>query len=133
MRRRSWTGWLMENGSYKVVALLVTLILWITIMARREVIVAREFPVSVLVAAPFAVRDISDTTVQVKVLGSRIALKRFQGHERPLEMEILRPQEGLRNLTIPVESVELPHGVRLLSINPSKIQVRLVREGDHGS
>ena len=34
--KRTWMRYITENGSYKLVALFVTLILWITIMGRRN-------------------------------------------------------------------------------------------------
>ena len=46
---------LFENGSYKLVALFISLILWLTILGRREFVVNKEIEVEFTVAQSLVV------------------------------------------------------------------------------
>jgi len=124
---------LTENAGFKLVALGVTLTLWMTILGRRAVVHVRDSEVQIVVPAAYRVVRQSDRTVQVRVSGSRISLRKFLGLPSILEVEADKVQVGKRYVTIPAESIELPFGVRLVSIQPSRIQIEVTRaEGSHG-
>ena len=122
-----------ENLSYKLVALCVTLILWMTILGRRDFVHVRDFQIQLVVPPTYQVLFQSEKTVQVRVSGSRMALRKFLDLNPLLEVEVAKVQEGRRSVSIPAESLELPFGVRLISIQPSRVQVELGRTEVHSA
>ncbi|MBK7892579.1 MAG: hypothetical protein IPJ84_17540 [Bdellovibrionales bacterium] len=44
-RTTSWKDSLFENGIYKIVSLVVTLILWVTILGRRDFVLTKDMDV----------------------------------------------------------------------------------------
>ena len=126
-QKTKWLSLIFDNGSYKLVALFVTVILWVTILGRRDFTLTKDFDVSIAVPAPYAVLEQSEKIVQVKVSGSRIALKKFASQPNTLDIELLQAQDGYRNVPIPIESLDLPLGVKLLAITPAKVQIHVGR------
>ena len=121
---------LRENLSYKVVSLFIALILWITIMGRRDFTMTRNLDVEVLSAAHLQVASQSADHVKVKVVGSRTALRRFMdaGGAQVITIDLSSYQEGVYDVEIPSGKVDVPFGVKILSLFPSHLQVKLTRK-----
>ena len=128
---REWKNWVLENGSYKLVALFVTLILWVTILGRRDFVLSKEMDIEFLLprastVAPGPERSEVDRHVTVKVSGPRMALKRFAQYPGTITVDLGRSQLGPVQAVITPRSVEVPFGVKVLSVTPSVISVTLV-------
>jgi hypothetical protein len=97
-RTTNWKDFVFENGSYKLVSLFVTLILWVTILGRRDFMLTKDMDVEFLLP-PNAVMQSArgERKISVKVSGPRTALK----------------------------NIEVPFGVKVVSIDPDAIEVVL--------
>jgi hypothetical protein len=42
MLKKRWTSYVTENFSYKMVALFISLILWLTILGRRDFVLSKK-------------------------------------------------------------------------------------------
>ncbi len=128
---RDWKAWIFENGSYKLVALFVTLILWITILGRRDIVLSKEMDIEFLLPRSVAVAPASgnDRRVVVKVSGPRMALKRFAQNPGTITIDLSKSGTGAVQAVITPRSVEVPFGVRVLSVTPSVVSVTLVQAG----
>lgn len=126
---RDWGPWLhaavFENGSYKLVALFVTLILWVTILGRRDVVVRRDVDVEYLLPAHLVVREPVERRISVKVSGPRAALKKFQMNPGTITIDLTRAQAGLNRATIGPRSVDVPFGVKVDSVSPETLSIQL--------
>ena len=69
---------LFENGSYKLVALFISLILWLTILGRREFVVNKEIDVDFTVAENLLIAGQSSDKVRVKISGPQPLLKKYK-------------------------------------------------------
>ncbi len=125
---RRWKNMIVENGSYKLVALFVTLILWVTILGRRDFVMNRDMdiefllPRSVTIAESKTVRRVS-----VKVSGPRVALKKFSQSPATITIDLGRQAEpGPVKAVIAPRNVEVPFGVKVISVTPDVINVRLI-------
>lgn len=127
---RRFKKWVTENGSYKLVALFVTVILWVTILGRRDFVLTRDMQLEFMVSPPYVAQSVADH-VQVKVTGPRTALRKFSQGPSQIAIDLGKVTDGLRYVNIPPESVDLPFGVRLLAITPNRIGVQVLR-GDAG-
>lgn len=120
--------WILENGSYKLVALFVTLILWITILGRRDFVLTKEMQIEFLLPRQVTLAPTSDKerTVNVKVSGPRMALKRFTQNPGTITVDLERSHAGPVQAMITPRNVEVPFGVKVLSVTPNVINIRLV-------
>jgi YbbR domain-containing protein len=116
--------WIYDNGSYKLVALFITLILWVSVLGRKETTVSKEIPLRFITSTESIVTNSSAKSVRFELTGSRRSLGRFLSdkHE-PISVDLSGRSTGRLIVTVPEDSVRLPFGVKVLSINPASIVV----------
>jgi hypothetical protein len=127
-----WKNYILENGSYKLVALFVTLILWVTILGRRDFVLSKEMDIEFLLPRTIAIAEANqERRVAVKVSGPRVALKKFQTNPGTITIDLGRQVEpGPIKATITPRNVEVPFGVKVLSVTPESITVHLIAAPD---
>jgi YbbR domain-containing protein len=123
---REWKNWIFENGSYKLVALFVTLILWVTILGRRDFVLSKDMDIEFLLPRSIAVASNVDRRVTVKVSGPRMALKKFAQNPGTITVDLGKAQLGQVRAVISARAVDVPFGVKVLSVSPDVLNVNLV-------
>ncbi|HRK07192.1 MAG TPA: hypothetical protein PLZ57_05445 [Pseudobdellovibrionaceae bacterium] len=131
----NWQELLLDNGSYKLVALFVTLILWITILGRRDFVLTREMDVEFLLPKSVILENtqggpLTERKITVKVSGPRTALKRFGQSPGAVTVDLtkVQVQEGRpKSVMAPIQArnIELPFGVKLVSMSPDSLNLVL--------
>lgn len=124
--RSEWKSWILENGSYKLVALFVTLILWVTILGRRDFVLSKEVDLEFLLPKNLVIAEQFSRKVTVKVSGPRTALKKFGQNPGSITIDLGQSKQGANRAEITPRNVEVPFGVKVLSVTPPTIQVTLV-------
>ncbi len=122
-----WESLVLENGSYKLVALFVTLILWVTILGRRDFILSKDVDVEFLLPKNMVIAENIDRRVIVKVSGPRIAIKRFSQNPGTITLDLARAHIGNNRVVITAKNVEVPFGVKVISVTPDLISVALMK------
>lgn len=131
-----WRNKILENGSYKLVALFVTLILWVTILGRRDFVLSKDMDIEFLLPRTIAVAETNrERRVTVKVSGPRVALKKFAANPGTITIDLGRQAEpGPVKAVITTRNVEVPFGVKVLSVTPDVINIHLIASSpDDGS
>ncbi|HEX7672605.1 MAG TPA: CdaR family protein [Bdellovibrio sp.] len=130
--KRRWSDAVTENFSYKVVALFISLILWLTILGRRDFVLSRNIDVDLILAPGTQVVAQTTDHIKVKVSGPRAALKKFMEStlSQSITLDISQRGEGVVYVDIPLNKIEVPLGVKILGIRPNQIQVEVVRSKD---
>jgi YbbR domain-containing protein len=117
----------LENGSYKLVALFVTLILWVTILGRRDFVLSKDVDIEFIIPPAITIAKTDGAhRVTVKVSGPRMALKKFAQNPGTITIDLGQSQAGQVRAVITPASVKVPFGVKVLSVNPDVINVALV-------
>jgi YbbR domain-containing protein len=127
--RTRWKHMVTDHLSYKVVSLFIALILWVTILGRRDFSLARSFEVEFLTSPHQTLVFQSVEEVKVKVSGPRTALKRFMetGISPMISLDISKKPDGEHEIKIPIERIDVPFGVKVTSVRPATIKVKLIR------
>jgi hypothetical protein len=127
-RIEEWRNSITENGSYKLVAVFVTLILWVTILGRRDFVLSKEMDVEFLLPRSAAIAEpVADRRVTVKVSGPRVALKKFAQNPGTITIDLGRSQLGGVRAFITPRNVEVPFGVKVIAVSPDIVNVTLVK------
>ena len=129
---QGWLNWITENGSYKLVALFVTLILWVTILGRGDIVMTRDIALEFLLPRNMAIAERFERKVSVKVSGPRMALKKFTQNSGVITVDLSRAPAGRTRALISNKNVDVPFGVKVLDINPPSINVTLIPVGNNG-
>ncbi len=118
---------LTENLSYKAVSLFIALILWITILGRRDFTVTRSLEIDFMVSNSQVLLSQNTDHVKIKVIGPRMALRRFMDTEtgQVISLDLSAYQEGSYDVEIPSGKIDVPFGVKVLSMNPNHVQVKI--------
>ena len=117
-----------ENGTYKIVALFISLILWITILGRRDFVYSKNIDLEIQTSSQLSVIEQSHASVRVRVTGPRASLKKFmESHSnQAMLIDVSSLGEGRIEIPISDKKLDLPLGVRVVSLKPQKIEVTVV-------
>jgi YbbR domain-containing protein len=125
---KKFVGFFTNNGSYKLVALFVTLILWISIMGRRPFVEELLIEIETRLPAHSQVQWDGKPAVKIKVKGTRKQIKKFKKSFDKLVVDLRGEPEGRLRLDLKDELHDLPKGLDLVSVRPRSIEVRLVEQ-----
>ncbi len=131
--RKSAQNWILENGSYKTVALVVAMVLWMTMQGRRDTVLAREMAMQVLLSPGLAITNPIPQMVKVEVAGPRVALRRLAERQEPFTVDLGAAQPGRQLVKLTKDGLNLPLGAKVLSIQPSEFLAVIIEvQGDKG-
>lgn len=116
---------LFENGSYKLVALFISLILWLTILGRREFVVNKEIEIEFSVADALVISGQSADKVRVKISGPQPLLKKYKEANQTIQISLADKTAGLYEIDMTPSRIEVPSGIKILNIKPSQIRVEI--------
>jgi len=113
-----------HNWKIKFYAFGVSLILWFVILGQRSIVVARTVNVEYLVSPGVTVTDSVDK-ITMTISAKRSVLQSFnaQNHAPVVDVRALPP--GSKRIPIKMDSISLPLGAKLLSIEPKVVTLYL--------
>lgn len=118
---------LSNNGSYKVVALLITLILWITVLGNKDQILNQNVQLSFVLPENHIVSNAVTNQVQIQISGSRLSLKKLSKGIEPIQINLSDIKAGRTIVSIPTDSIDLPFGSQIVNVNPASVVVDIDR------
>lgn len=131
--KRTAQNWLLENGSYKAVALIVAMVLWMTMQGRRDTVLTREMEMQVLLSPQLAITNPIPQVVRVEVSGPRVALKRLAERREPFTVDLGQARAGRQLVKLTKDSLSMPLGAKVVSIQPNEFLAVIVEvEKDKG-
>lgn len=117
----------LHNGSYKVVALLITLILWVTVLGSKDLTLNKPLKLDFVLPSNAIISNPVPDQIQVQISGSRLSLKKIYKGLNPLTIDLRGAKVGKTVTSIPIDEISLPFGSKILSVNPSSVVVDIDR------
>ncbi|MBX2986395.1 MAG: hypothetical protein KF802_00730 [Bdellovibrionaceae bacterium] len=116
-----------ENVSYKLVSLFIALILWTTILGRRDFIYSRTIDLDFRASPGFSVVA-QPEQVRLRVSGTRSSLRRFMEAtaSQSLLIDLTSRGPSVIEMNVPLDKIDIPLGVKVLSVRPSVIRAEIV-------
>lgn len=121
MSRFRWT----DNLSYKFVALGVAVILWMSMMGRKDSTLIKDFELQVLLAPRIELETPVPQIVKVEVAGPRVALKKINQMNPVFTVDLTGARVGRQVVQLNRDGLNLPIGARVLNIDPREFVVVL--------
>lgn len=115
---------IIENGTYKLVALFITLSLWVFIFERQVSVYTKSLKLDFLLAPQHYIVNKVVREVQFKVKGPRMAVKRFVEGSDSINVDLSNSGPGRTMVRIYDDILELPSNVSVVSV-PSNIYVEI--------
>lgn len=113
-----------ESLALKVVSLLLALILWITILGFKREELVKSIAFEPLLPPNRALINRVPTHIQVTFEGPRVLLKELEKKLQPFQPDFRFNQEN-RTVKLSEEMVDPPIGVRVKSIEPAEVSIRM--------
>lgn len=120
---------LLDNFSYKVVALFIALILWLSILNRRDYIVSKDLVVDFVAAPNMVVAGQSNDRIRVRVSGPQPLLKKYRSGSQFLAFDVSDKGPGFYDIDINASKIDVPKGIRVLGVRPGSIRVEIIEKG----
>lgn len=117
---------LLENASYKFVALFISLILWLSILGRRDFVLTKDIEVDFITATGYSVAGQSIDKIKLKVSGPQPLLKKFKDKNQILSFDLSDKANGMFEVEMTASKIELPEGIKILGIRPNSVRVEIV-------
>ncbi|RIL04725.1 MAG: hypothetical protein DCC71_13060 [Proteobacteria bacterium] len=114
----------LRNIGYKLLAVVIALFLWV--VARGTASVERGFDIPVVLeglADDLVVVDRGADVVNVRVLGTRAALRNFDPQRLEYEIDVSTSKPGQAAFEVDLTRFDLPRGARVVSRSPSRIEL----------
>jgi YbbR domain-containing protein len=111
---------ILDNLSYKFVALGVALVLWFSLLGRRDSTLMKDYQLEVLLAPEMELAIPTPEFVRVEVMGPRVALKKLGQLPGVYTVDLTSASPGRKKVRLSPEGVALPLGARVLSIEPKE-------------
>jgi YbbR domain-containing protein len=118
-----------EHFGYKIIALLITLILWVTVVSQRDMVSIQKIAVEFVVPIDFQIEGVNRIDVEIALEGPRPILKRVLERLWPISIvvPIRNPSVGPYSAEIPVSDFHLPSDIKVLSISPREVVLQIVK------
>lgn len=120
-------SFLSDNLSYKVVSLFVALILWISILGRRDFVTTKELDVQLVLPVGYMVAGQSHDRLRVKISGAQPVLKKYKDSLKKVVFDLSDSDEGLVEIDVPNNRIEVPDGIKVLNVKPNVIRVEIAK------
>ncbi|MBC7419328.1 MAG: hypothetical protein H7328_01250 [Bdellovibrio sp.] len=119
---------LFANASYKLVAFFITLILWLSILGRRDFVVTKDVEVDFVTAPGFSMAGQSTDQIHIKVSGPQPMLKKFKDKSQILSFDLSDKTGGMFEVEMTPSKIEVPKGIKILGIRPNTVRVEIVEQ-----
>ena len=108
-------------------ALFVSLILWISILGRRDFVGVKEFELQFITSENVAVMSQSADKIKLKISGPQPIIKKFKEKISLLKLDATDYPTGQFEFDINVNQFDIPKGIKVLSVKPNAVKVELVK------
>lgn len=122
--------WLFGDLGYKLLALAMAFLLWGVAHSSKDV--ERGFDVPVVIRGvpdDLVVVEQSTDEVNVRIMGSRAALRNVSAADIEYPVEVRGAKAGILEVDVDLGGLDLPRGARPVSRSPSQIELKLAPRG----
>jgi YbbR domain-containing protein len=116
---------LTDNLSYKFVALGVAIILWMSMLGRKDSTMMKDFELQVLLPPNLEMETQIPQIVKIEIAGPRVALKKINQMSPVFTVDLTSSRPGRQLVLLNREGLNLPIGARVISIDPAEFPVLL--------
>lgn len=117
----------LDNFSYKIVALFISLILWLSILNKRDFIVTKDLELDFVTSESLVVAAQSSAQLKVKVSGPQPILKKYRESSQILAFDLSDKPAGFYDVDMNASKIDVPKGIKIIGIKPNTIRVEIVQ------
>jgi YbbR domain-containing protein len=114
------------NLGTKVIAIVIAVVLWIIVLGSRNVEVTKEIDLEVITPADIVPANEIPTKIAFRLSGPKAFLRAVvDRREDPIRVNLSNAKPGLVTYRFFSDNIRVPIGVKVLSVNPTAILIKL--------
>lgn len=118
-----------ERTVYKILSILIAAGIWAYVLSSKSLVVEKKITLKLLAPSDVVIGNIVDSEITVKVEGPKIMIRDFLEKPDELSVDLKKfRQKNSINFNLNQLFDDLPMGVRIISISPSKLIINLVEK-----
>lgn len=125
MLDKLWGG-LISNLGTKIISLIVAIVLWVVVLGSRNVEVTKEIPLEIITPADVVPANEIPEKIAFRLAGPKAFLRAIlDRRDEPIRVNLSGAKPGLVTYRFFSDNIRVPIGVKVLSINPTAILIKL--------
>lgn len=117
---------LTDNAGTKLVSILIAVILWIVVLGSRTVEVTKEVPIEIVTNEDVMVANELPDRVSFRISGPKAFIRTLlDRRDPPIRVNLQGAKPGAVTYRLFSDSLRVPIGVKVLSVNPNALVVNL--------
>ncbi len=115
-----------QNMSLKLLSFLIACVLWFAVLGSRNVEVTKEIPVEIITSPDLMVANDVPDKVVFRMSGPKAFLRNILNRkEEPIRVNFTTAKPGFTTYRLFQDNIQVPIGVKVLSVNPASLVVKL--------
>ncbi len=115
-----------ENLGLKALAILIAITLWAVVFGTKTIEISKDVPFEVTTSEDQGLEDVLPDKITFRLSGPKAFLTSITNRiEEPIRVNLKEMKPGLINYRIYSDAIKLPLGVKVQSINPTVIPIRI--------
>ena len=120
--------WITDNWTLKVLALALSLVLWVTVASETTSEIGMQVPLEYRnVPADLEITADATNSVEVRLRGSSRRIEKVSASELAATIDLANMMPGDKTIPLTAGNVQAPLGTEVVGIRPSHVQFSLVR------
>lgn len=125
MFEKVWTA-VATNFGTKLVSIVIALMLWVIVLGSRSVEATKEVPLEIITSADVIPSNEIPDRIAFRLSGPKAFLRAIlDRREEPIRVNLSGAKPGLVTYRFFSDNIRVPIGVKVLSINPTAILIKL--------
>ncbi len=117
-----------DNFSFKLVALFISLILWLSVVNKRDFITTKEFDIDIITSENLVVMAQTNDKLKVRVSGPQPLLKKFNEASQIIAFDMTDKGPGFYDIDVSASKVDVPAGLKVLSLKPNTLRIEITEK-----
>ncbi len=117
---------LTQNSGTKLISVIIAVVLWVVVLGSRNVEVVKEVPLEIITPAELVPANDIPEKIAFRLSGPKAFLRTIlDRHDDPIRVNLAGGKPGLVTYRFFSDNIRVPIGVKVLSINPTAILIKL--------
>lgn len=114
------------NMPLKLLSILISIVLWFAVLGSRNVEINKEVPIEIITPDELIVSNEVPDKVSFRMSGPKAFLRSILNRkEDPIRINFSNAKAGVSTYRLFQDNIQVPMGVKVLTVNPSSITVKL--------
>jgi YbbR domain-containing protein len=115
-----------HNFGTKVISVVIAIVLWVVVLGSRNVEVTKEIPLEIITSGELTAANDVPEKIAFRLAGPKAFLRAvLDRREDPIRVNLAGAKPGFITYRFFSDNIRLPIGVKVLSINPTAILIKL--------